>query len=112
MIDDAAMVRDTLQRYRRAYSGLDARLAHAVYPILDEEALAHAFAGLRSQTFEFESCSVDVRGESARAICRGTARYVPNIGSRAPRTDRRVWTFTLNKAADGDWKITSARTDQ
>jgi hypothetical protein len=37
---------------------------------------------------------------------------VPNIGSRAPRTDRRVWTFTLNKAADGDWKITTARTDQ
>jgi hypothetical protein len=112
MIDDAAMVRDTLQRYRRAYSGLDARLAHAVYPILDEAALAHAFAGLRSQTFEFDSCSVDVRGESARAICRGSARYVPNIGSRAPRTDRRVWTFTLNKAADGDWKIASARTDQ
>jgi hypothetical protein len=112
MIDDAAMVRDTLQRYRRAYSGLDAKLAHAVYPILDEAALAQAFAGLRSQTFEFESCSVDVRGESARAICRGSARYVPNIGSRAPRTERRVWTFTLSKAADGDWKIATARTDK
>jgi hypothetical protein len=87
-------------------------LAHAVYPVLDEAALANAFGTLRSQTFEFESCSVDVRGESARAICRGSARYVPNIGSRAPRTERRIWTFTLAKAADGDWKIASARTDQ
>ena len=111
MIDDAAMVRDTLQRYRRAYSNLDARLAHAVFPILDEGALAHAFANLQSQTLEYDSCSVDVRGESARAICRGSARYVPSIGNRTPRTERRVWTFTLEKAND-DWKIASARTDR
>jgi hypothetical protein len=104
-------VRDTLQRYRRAYNGLDARLAHAVYPVLDEAALAHAFAGLRSQTLEFDSCSVDVRASTARAICRGSARYVPSIGSRAPQTERRVWTFTLAKM-DNDWKITNARTDR
>src|SRR6185436_11860950 len=69
VVDDAAMVRETLQRYRRAYSNLDAQLAHAVFPILDEGALAHAFANLRSQTLEFESCNIDVRSESARAVC-------------------------------------------
>lgn len=110
-VDDAAIVRDTLQRYRRAYSNLDAPLAHAVFPILDERALAHAFANLRSQTLEYDSCSVDVRGESARAVCRGSLRYVPNTGDRTPRTERRVWTFTLEKAND-DWKIAGARTDR
>ena len=109
--DDSSLVRETLQRYRRAYNGLDAQLAHAVYPVLDQAALAHAFATLRSQSLEFDSCSVDVRGESARAVCRGSARYVPNIGSRTPRTERRVWTFTLEKM-DGGWKIASARTER
>jgi hypothetical protein len=111
VVDDGALVRDTLQRYRRAYSNLDAQLAHAVFPVLDEGALAHAFANLRSQSLEFDSCSVDIRGESARAVCRGSARYVPNIGSSTPRIERRVWTFMLEKTAD-DWKIANARTDR
>jgi hypothetical protein len=48
--DDPALIRDALQRYRRAYNALDARLAHAVYPGVDETALTHAFDGLRSQS--------------------------------------------------------------
>jgi hypothetical protein len=110
-VDDAAMIRETLQRYRRAYNGLDARLAHAVYPGVDEAALAHAFNGLHSQSLEFDSCTLDTREDSARAVCRGSARYVPKVGSRAPRAEPRVWTFRLNKD-NGDWKITSAWTDR
>ena len=106
------MIRDALQRYRHAYNALDARLAHAVYPGVDEAALTHAFEGLRSQSLEFEACSVDALAESsARAVCRGSARYVPKIGSREPRAEARVWTFRLRKN-DGDWRIESAWTDR
>ena len=110
--DDPAMIRDALQRYRHAYNALDARLAHAVYPGVDEAALTHAFEGLRSQSLEFEACSVDALAESsARAVCRGSARYVPKIGSREPRAEARVWTFRRRKS-DGDWRIESAWTDR
>lgn len=109
--DDPAMIRDALQRYRRAYNALDARLAHAVYPGVDETALTHAFDGLRSQSLEFEACSVDSVGASARAVCRGLARYVTKVGSREPRSEPRVWTFRLRKD-DGDWTIESAWTNR
>jgi hypothetical protein len=110
-VDDPALIRDALQRYRRAYNALDARLAHAVYPGVDEAALTHAFEGLRSQLLEFEACSVDALAESARAVCRGSARYVPKIGSREPRAETREWTFRLKKNG-GDWKIESAWTNR
>jgi hypothetical protein len=109
--DDPALIRDTLQTYRRAYNGLDARLAHAVYPALDESTLAQDFDSLHSQSLEFDTCMLDERGETARAICRGSASYVPKIGSREPRSERRVWSFMLRKNG-GDWTIVSARTDR
>jgi tetratricopeptide (TPR) repeat protein len=111
LTDDPALIRDALQRYRRAYNALDARLAHAVYPGVDESALTHAFEGLRSQSLEFEACSVDAFAESARAVCRGSARFVPKVGSREPRAESRVWTFRLRKD-DGDWTIESAWTNR
>jgi tetratricopeptide (TPR) repeat protein len=110
-VDDSALIRDALQRYRRAYNALDARLAHAVYPGVDETALTRAFEGLQSQSLDFEACTVDPIGMSARAVCRGSARYVPRIGSRVPRAESRVWTFRLRKD-DGDWTIESAWTNR
>jgi hypothetical protein len=107
MVDDSSLIRETLERYRRAYNGLDARLAHAVYPGVDLTALEHAFDNLRSQSLQFDVCNFEVHGASARATCRGSARYVPKIGSREPRAERRVWTFRLDKD-DRDWKIASA----
>jgi hypothetical protein len=110
-VDDSALIRDALQRYRRAYNALDARLAHAVYPGVDETALTRAFEGLQSQSLDFEACTVDAIGMSAHAVCRGSARYVPRIGSRAPRAEPRVWTFRLRKDG-GDWTIESAWTNR
>jgi hypothetical protein len=107
MVDDSSLIRETLERYRRAYNGLDARLAHAVYPGVDLTALERAFNDLRSQSLQFDTCSLEVRGVSARATCRGSARYVAKIGSREPRAERRIWTFRLDKD-DRDWKIASA----
>lgn len=107
-VDDGALVRQALHRYREAYDGLDAGSAQAVWPAVDEGALARAFDGLASQKLTFEECRVQLQRESAVATCRGTTRYVPKVGSREPRTEPRVWNFVLRKSG-GEWKIESAR---
>jgi tetratricopeptide (TPR) repeat protein len=109
--DESLLVKQTLQLYRVAYEGLDARSAQAVWPAVNQAALARAFDGLASQSLTFDACDVRVRGELATATCQGSARYVPKIGSREPRTERRVWNFSLHKAGD-DWKIESARAER
>jgi hypothetical protein len=109
--DDNLLVKQTLQQYRTAYEGLDAQSAHAVWPAVNQAALARAFDGLESQSLTFDACEVRVRGESAIAICQGSARYVPKIGNRQPRTEPRVWNFSLRKAG-ADWKIDSARAER
>src|SRR5262249_29597707 len=106
--DDEALIKQTLQRYRNAYGELDARSAQAVWPAVNEAALARAFDSLRSQTLTFDSCDVELFDDAAAATCRGSEEYVAKIGSREPRVESRVWTFTLRKGA-GDWKIESAR---
>jgi len=106
--EDRALVDQTLQRYRRAYNRLDARSAQAVYPAVNEHALARAFEDLESQVLLFDSCVIDVQGRSANVTCRGSSHYVPKIGNHETRVERRVWNFTLRKD-DGDWKIENAR---
>ena len=110
-IDDHSLVQETLQRYRSAYEDLDAQSAHAVWPAVNQVALARAFDGLESQTLTFDACDVRVRGEAATATCQGSARYVPKIGNRQPRIEPRVWNFTLHKSGT-DWKIDSARAER
>ena len=109
--DDSLLVKQALQRYRVAYEGLDARSAQAVWPAVNQAALARAFDGLESQSLTFDACDVRVRGEVATATCQGSARYVPKIGNREPRTEPRVWNFSLHKAGN-DWKIESARAER
>ena len=48
------LIKQTLQRYRHAYEGLDAQSARAVYPAVNEAALARAFDGLHSQSLAFD----------------------------------------------------------
>jgi hypothetical protein len=96
-VDERALVEQTLQQYRRAYERLDAGSAHAVYPGVDETALARAFEGLESQSLVFTTCDVQVNGAAASASCYGSSSYVPRIGSRAPHIENRVWTFSLRK---------------
>jgi tetratricopeptide (TPR) repeat protein len=109
--DEVVLVKQTLQRYRSAYDGLDAPSAQAVYPAVNQAALARAFDGLESQTLTFDTCDVQLRGDAATATCRGSARYVPKIGSREPRVEPRTWNFTLRKAGD-DWRIDTARAER
>ena len=106
--DDERLVNMVLQRYRTAYDRLDVQMAKAVWPSVNEAALSKAFSGLTSQALRFESCGVQVRGGTASATCRGVARYVTRLGAREPRTERRVWSFTLQKR-ESNWTIASAR---
>jgi tetratricopeptide (TPR) repeat protein len=106
--NDELLVKQALQRYRAAYEGLDAGSARAVWPAVNEAALARAFNGLASQTLTFDACDVQLRGEEAKATCRGSARYVTKIGSREPRIEPLVWNFTLRKLGS-DWTIENAR---
>jgi hypothetical protein len=110
-IDESTLVRGVLQRYRTAYQDLDATSARAVWPAVNESALARAFNGLESQTLTFDACDVRVNGDAATATCRGSARYVPKVGSREPRIEPRTWSFTLKKNGP-DWKIDTARASQ
>ena len=107
-VDEIALVRQALQRYRIAYDGLDAGSAQAVWPAVNEGALAKAFDGLESQTLTFDDCRVQLQNETATATCRGRTRYVPKVGSREPRTEPRVWNFLLHKSG-GEWTIANAR---
>jgi tetratricopeptide (TPR) repeat protein len=106
--DDESLIRETLQRYRSAYEELNAQAARDVWPEVDEPALERAFEALESQRLSFDECSVEVHGTVATAACSGTARYTPRIGSREPRTEARIWNFTLRRAAEA-WQIDAAR---
>lgn len=110
-VSESLLVDRALQRYRAGYDRLDADLVQAVYPAVDRSPLARAFKDLASQSLVFEACDVDIRGALANATCRGTASYVPRIGTPEPRVEHRVWTFTLRRGAD-DWTIERARTSQ
>ena len=108
---DELQVKQVLQRYRVAYQGLDAQSAQAVWPAVNQVALARAFDGLESQRLTFDACSVELQGNHAVATCRGSARYVPKIGSRQPRVEPRIWSFALRKIG-ADWKIDNARAER
>src|SRR5206468_9310976 len=88
---DDQLVRTALQRYRVAYEELDARSAQAVWPSVDAAALNRAFGGLQSQRLNFDDCDVRLQGGVATATCRGSARYVPRVGSRETRVEPHVW---------------------
>lgn len=107
---DETAVRAVLDKYRGAYEQLDARAARRVWPSVDERRLARAFADLQSQTLNFEECRIDVEGPRGVARCRGQATYIGRVGTRAPQTQDRSWTFQLRKNAES-WAINSVRAE-
>lgn len=106
---DESRVTQVLNQYARAYRQLDASAARAVWPSVNERALARAFASLESQSVSFDACDVNVSGATATASCRGRASYVGKIGSREPRTEQRQWTFELKRDGNDAWKIENAQ---
>ncbi|MEZ5287256.1 MAG: hypothetical protein R2712_21130 [Vicinamibacterales bacterium] len=96
-----------LQHLQRAYARRDAGQVKAVWPTVNERALARAFGGLRSQSVTFDRCRLNISGEAGEVECRGVTTYVPRIGEQYSRTEARQWRFRVRKA-DDNWLITSA----
>ena len=107
-VDDRTAVRATLSRYEAAYSDLDIAGARAVWPGVDQRALARAFEGLASQRVALGTCEVGVNGPSARAICVGNATWTPKVGG-GRQTKSRTWTFDLRRT-DATWQIVKVDT--
>jgi hypothetical protein len=97
-------VQNALTRYRRAFSSLNASAAREVWPTVNERTLSRAFDRLEEQEVVFDGCQIDINNARAEARCNGTARYVPRVGSRTPRVERREWRFSLVKVRD-EWLI-------
>lgn len=107
LVPEQSRVEAVLQRYARAYANLDASAARAIWPSVDERALARAFDNLASQNVSFDACDISIRGEVANASCRGAASYVGKVGSRERRTEPLSWRFELRREGDA-WKIENA----
>jgi hypothetical protein len=107
--NDERAVKLVLESYRMAYNDLNAAGAKAVWPSVDAAMLARAFDQLASQDIDFAACDVAVTGDRARAVCGGSAAYVPKVGSRSLRRDSRQWRFALERAGDR-WVIARLET--
>jgi hypothetical protein len=97
---DTGAIQDVLGRYRSAFNELDAGAASAIWPSLDTKALRRAFEHLEQQNLVFDTCQIAVTEARAVASCGGTARYVPRVGNKTLRDDRRHWEFNLRKIDD------------
>jgi hypothetical protein len=101
---DTDAVRAVLEGYQSAFSHLDASKAKAIWPSVDEKALARAFNQLERQQVVLDGCDVKVADQRAVAVCRGQASYVPRVGNKAARVEPRQWAFTLRKTGES-WII-------
>jgi hypothetical protein len=105
-VDPQTAIRATLARYEAAYNGLSVPATRAVWPEVDQHALARAFDGLASQRVALQSCDVNVSGTTAHASCSGTAEWTPKVGG-GQRRQNRHWAFELANAS-GVWHIVRA----
>jgi hypothetical protein len=100
---------EVLREYETAVGRKDPVAAKAVWPALDDRALARAFNDLQSHSLALEGCGVTLAttNAAARAKCQGIATYLPKVGRRKPISASHEWTFNLSKTG-GDWQIESA----
>jgi hypothetical protein len=106
---EEASILEVLHEYETAVGRKDPAAAKAVWPALDDRALARAFNDLQSHSLALEDCGVTVANSNAaaRARCQGVATSLPKVGRRKPISASHEWTFNLSKAG-GDWQIESA----
>ena len=105
--DEEASILQVLRRYERAVAQKDPLGAKAVWPTLDDRALARAFNDLQSHSLALQDCGVRVDSVEARATCLGVATYLPKVGRRKTIRASHEWTFDLAKEGGG-WHIESA----
>jgi hypothetical protein len=107
-IPDPANVQRVVNQYARAFAALDAAQVKAVWPSADERAVRRAFDGLRSQDVAVESCDITINAPNAVATCDVATSYVPKVGSKNARRERRQWVFYLVEDNE-QWAIQEIR---
>jgi hypothetical protein len=106
IVNTTGEVNRVLARYQAAFSGLDVEAVRQIWPTANGKALSKAFEQLEEERLTFESCDVRMSGITAAAICNGTMRYVPRVGSKSARVERNQWHLSLREAATG-WVVDS-----
>ena len=106
IVNPTSAIERVLGRYASAFSALDTRAAKAVWPGVNERTLSRAFSSLEKQEFNLGACEIAVTPPRATASCNGTATYLPKVGSRSLRSERRQWTFRLQQTGS-EWSIES-----
>src|SRR5262249_27228893 len=97
-------LRDTIRRYEKAQSTLDAELYARIFPSVDRARIDRAFQSLSSQSVEFEvrKIQTDPSGTKARVDGYEKRSAVPRAGTEQRVSADRV--LELEKRADG-WVI-------
>ena len=97
-------IRDTIHRYEKAQSTLDAQLYSRIFPSVDRDRIERAFQSLASQSVEFEvrRIQIDPSGTKARVDGYEKRTAVPRAGTEQRVSADRV--LELEKRADG-WVI-------
>ena len=108
-IPESVAIQNVLGRYRTAFATLDAAGVHQVWPSVNQRSLERAFGQLEEQDVSFFSCTIDINGARAEAVCVGTTNFIPKVGSRSPQSGPSQWNFKLSKASAGGWLIDGAQ---
>ena len=98
-------IRETVRRYEKAQSTLDANLYALVFPSVDRARIERAFASFQSQSVEFEirRIQIDPGGLQARVYGYEKRIAVPRAGSEQRINADRV--LHVEKRGDA-WVIT------
>ncbi len=105
-------IREVLRAYEAAHNAMDVPAIKSVYPEMPQPetvTLERTFLDLDSYRFALSIQRIQVRGDTARAMCRITRSYTPIRGE--PRTVSGEAVITLRKTG-GNWFIASVSGDR
>jgi hypothetical protein len=103
-ITESDRIRETIRRYEKAQSTLDADAYARVFPSVDRERIARAFQSLASQSVEFEIRKIQIDPSGTQARVDGYEKRVaaPRAGTEQRVSADRV--LQLEKRPEG-WVI-------
>jgi hypothetical protein len=97
-------VQSILNRYRDAFSILDAGAVKRIWPTANERAIRDEFAAVGEQNIEFDGCRIAVSPPTATALCSGTVAFTPAEPDGRRQVEPRHWRFTLERNGER-WTI-------
>lgn len=102
-------IQAAVNRYRDAFSMLDAEAVRAIWPSADVATLRRQFAAIPDQNVEFDGCRISSSSTTATASCTGLVESGLKPGERRPQSRRASWHFTLQKTG-ARWLIRTVQT--